>query len=201
MTFARFTLIALFPQTIRAGAVLMLVTAFQGKPAMKSKTLKRTFNTVFLASLLMILGASAPSQAAGKNKAWTDPKAASREDPDFLIQGEYGSVKTGVAVGVQVVARGQGKFDAYLLQDGLPGLGWTREKKRTMLKGTRDGDTVTFASTDKKTTAMIRDGKFLIAGQNPKAVSLPRIERRSPTLAAKPPKGAQVLFDGSSAEH
>ena len=168
---------------------------------MKSKSPKCTLSRVILASFIMILGASAPAQAAGKNKAWTDPEAAVREDPDFLIQGEYGSDKTGAAVGVQVVARGQGKFDAYLLQDGLPGLGWTREKRRAVLKGTRDGDTITFSSTGKKTTATIRDGKFVIAGQNPKAVSLPRIERRSPTLAAKPPKGAQVLFDGSSAEH
>ena len=39
---------------------------------------------------------------------WTDPEKAKKEDPDFSIQGEYGSDKPGAKVGVQVVALGDG---------------------------------------------------------------------------------------------
>lgn len=168
---------------------------------MKCRTLERTIKMVCLASILTILGGVAPSQAANNAKAWTDPETAGKEDPDFLIQGEYGSDKPIALVGVQVVARGQGKFDAYVLEGGLPGLGWTREKTRTVLKGTREGDTVKFTSDDSTMTATIRDSKFLLTDDKKQAWSLPRVERRSATLGAKPPEGAVVLFDGSSAEH
>ncbi len=150
-------------------------------------------------SALFIL-AVLPAAAANKNKAWTDPATALKEDPDFSIQGEYGSDRAGAAAGVQVVALGDGKFDAYVLQDGLPGLGWTREKTRTVLKGSRDGETVAFSSADKKMSATIRDGKLVLTRDGEEPLTLPLIERTSPTLGAKPPKGAVVLFDGSSAD-
>ena len=67
------------------------------------------------------------------------------------------------AAGAQVVALGGGMFDAYLLQDGLPGQGWTPGKTRDVLKGKRKGDAVTFTGSD-KTTATIRDGKFILTG-------------------------------------
>jgi hypothetical protein len=167
---------------------------------MKCNTLKRRFSRVFLAGLITILGIAGPSLAANKSRVWTDTETASKEDPDFSIQGEYGSIKPVALLGVQVVARSQGKFDAYVLEGGLPGLGWTREKKRTVLKGTREGDTVTFTSAQSPMTATIRDRRFLLTDEKKQAWSLPRIERRSPTLGAKPPKQATVLFDGSSAD-
>ncbi len=168
---------------------------------MQATTQHRMLPIALLASLFIILGLSVPSQAANKKKVWTDPDTAAKEAPDFLIQGEYSSVKSDADVAVQVVALGQGKFDAYVLQGGLPGLGWTREKKRTLLKGTRDGDEVIFASADKKMIATISHGTFVLTGEGQKKVSLPRMERRSLTLGAKPPRNAVVLFDGSSAEH
>lgn len=177
---------------------------------MKSETLKRTLGIAFLVSLLTILGTSGQSQAAAKkqDKAWTDPAAARRDDPDFSMQGEYGSAKPGAALGIQVVALGNGVFDAYVLEDGLPGLGWTREKNRTILKGTRNGERIIFTAVNKKDAAAnkeivatISGGKFMIKDENGRDTALPRIERRSITLGSKPPKGALVLFDGGSAEH
>lgn len=150
----------------------------------------------------LLFFAAHQGQAAGEkgHKAWTDPDVARREDPDFAIQGEYGSDSTGAGVGVQVVALGDGQFDAYLLQDGLPGLGWNREKARSVLKGAREGDKITFASADKKRSATILGGHLLLEGEGATNATLPRVERRSPTLGAKPPKDAVVLFDGGSAD-
>lgn len=152
---------------------------------------------------LAIVLAVCPAHAAGEkqNQVWIDPDTARREDPDFSIQGEYASASTGAPAGVQVVALGGGQFDAYLLQDGLPGIGWTPDKTRSILKGTRDGDKVTFTGADPKVSATISGGKLVLTGADGAKSTLPRIERRSPTLDAKPPQGALVLFDGTSPEH
>jgi len=152
----------------------------------------------------------APAQAAApkpkpdsaKEKAkltWTDPEVAKAEDPDFSIQGEYGVDAEGQRWGVQVVALGGGQFDAYLLEDGLPGLGWTREKDRIKLSGKREEGKVTLESADKAYWAVIEKGEINVV-HGDSDVTLPRIERVSSTMGAKPPKGAVVLFDGSSAD-
>jgi hypothetical protein len=167
---------------------------------MNNTRLERPFGLVFLAGLFLMLVTCVPSGGADKAPVWTDPAAARQEDPDFLIQGEYGSVKPGAVVGVQVVALGQGRFDAYVLENGLPGLGWTRDKKRTVLTGTREGDTVSLASSSRDMSAQIRDRICLLTDDKGREFSLPRVERASPTLGARPPEAATVLFDGRSAE-
>jgi len=129
-------------------------------------------------------------------KTWTDPAAALREDPDFAIQGEY----LGTATGAQVVALGNGHFDAYLLEGGLPGAGWVPGKGRTLLHGARAGDEVVLKDAAGMITATIRKDRMVVAGTNGVKKELVRTERSSPTLGAKPPAEAVVLFDGSSAE-
>ena len=150
---------------------------------------KVTFSVLFIFAVCQV-------QAAGdkNNHTWTDPELALKEDPDFAFQGEYASPKPEDGPGVQVVALGDGQFDAYLLQDGLPGAGWVPGKERTLLKGVRTNDTVVFTTTNKTITATLMSGKFLVAG-----TTLRRTERTSPTLGMKPPEGAVVLFDGTSA--
>jgi len=143
----------------------------------------------------------ARAQEKIQQTTWTDPEMALREDPDFSIQGEYGSAKAGEAAeGVQVVALGGGMFNAVVLQDGLPGLGWTPDKKRIQLKGVRKEDGTHFESSDKSITATIQEGKWTMTAKDGKQTVLPRIERQSPTLGMSPPKDAVVLFDGSSAD-
>ena len=46
-----------------------------------------------------------------QNRIWTDPVQASREDPDFRVQGEY----VGRGVGLQLVALGDGQAAACFL--------------------------------------------------------------------------------------
>jgi hypothetical protein len=162
--------------------------------------MKRTMTINTLSALFVFATASAFAAGDNKNKTWTDPDVARQEDPDFAIQGEYGSTSAGASAGVQVVALGNGQFDAYLLQDGLPGLGWTREKSRSVLKGMREGDKINLANAEKKISATISQGKLQLLSEDGKTSTLPHIERTSATLGAKPPKEAVVLFDGTSAE-
>jgi hypothetical protein len=143
-----------------------------------------------LSLFLALLPAHAEEKKAPK--AWTDPETATAEDPDFLIQGEYRDE----TMGAQVVALGGGNFDVYLLEGGLPGAGWEPGKTRTALKGLRKGEP---AGTGGFTVTVGESAVSLIAGDG-KVHKLTRTERESPTLGAKPPEGAVVLFDGTNAD-
>jgi hypothetical protein len=153
-----------------------------------------------------VLSLSADAFAAKKaknpktNLTWTDPITATAEDPDFSIQGEYGRDAANQPWAVQVVALGDGSFDAYLLERGLPGLGWDKSKLRIKLSGNRDGESVKLATKDKIYRVTISDG-VLVAHQYGDVIArLRRIQRQSSTLGAPAPKGAVVLFNGRSAD-
>jgi hypothetical protein len=157
--------------------------------------MKIPFLQILAASIFLpvCLPAAAPKAPL---KAWTDPAAALREDPDFAIQGEYAEA----TAGAQVVALGDGRFDAYLLEGGLPGAGWTPGKARTVLHGGMAGGSVVLKDAAGMTTATIRKDRMVVVGADDAKTELSRTERGSPTLGAKPPARAVVLFDGSSAE-
>jgi hypothetical protein len=158
--------------------------------------------TLLLFAALLLFTWLAVSKA-GTNRAnltWTDPNKATAEDADFSIQGEYGVDEKGQAWGLHVVALGDGQFDAYLLQGGLPGLGWDRERARIKLHGTRRDGIVSLNSQDGGVKATIVDGRVTVYREQRQIADLPRILRKSPTLGAKPPQGAIVLFDGTNAD-
>lgn len=129
---------------------------------------------------------------------WISPAKALAENPDFAIQGEYGGKPAGH--GVQVVALGDGKFDAWLLDGGLPGAGWSRGNGRVRLDGTRDDGKTIFTHEDGKTRGEIKDGVFHLTSADGGKHALPRIERTSPTLGAPAPDGAITLFDGTNTD-
>lgn len=131
--------------------------------------------------------------------AVTDPAEAG---PDFAVQGEYqGTIDDGtdsVKWGAQVIALSEGKFQLVGYQGGLPGDGWNRGDKRVTAEGTTSGDSTTFKAD--QWTATISGGQLAVSEGDKQLGTLKKVERKSPTLEAKAPEGAVVLFDGTSVD-
>jgi hypothetical protein len=134
----------------------------------------------------------------------TDPKEA-QKDPDFLVQGEYvgeGVLDSGekIKVGAQVIALSKGEFSINGFKGGLPGDGWKRgEEKSHELTGKTVGKEVQFSNKESKLEGKIVEGVLTATSPDGK-FTLNRVERKSPTLGAKAPAGAKVLFDGTTAD-
>jgi hypothetical protein len=141
---------------------------------------------VWLFSCSIIFAASPDS----KPKAIADPADAG---PDFAIQGEY----VGERCAAQVIALGDGKFRVVGWRAGLPGTTVEAEKV-VEVEAQRNGLDVTFDSKDWK--GKIADGTLTGTNSEGGSWKLEKTERSSPTIGAKPPEGAVILFDGSSAE-
>jgi len=142
------------------------------------------------------------ASAAEKRGVFTDPAEAG---PDYQVQGEYlGTIQTdeggSVAFGAQVIALGDGKFQGVGYRGGLPGAGWDRSE-RILADGQRRGAVVVFETAEGQ-RAEWKDGTIKVIDTDGSVLgALKKVERKSPTLGAKPPAGAVVLFDGTSAEN
>ncbi|MEZ6043516.1 MAG: DUF1080 domain-containing protein [Planctomycetaceae bacterium] len=132
-------------------------------------------------------------------EAYLDAESAGKP---FAIQGEYsGEVKTQdgpMKLGVQVMAQGRNELAFAAWFGGLPGDGWNGEGVLRG-KGEMTGETATL--TGEHGRGEIKDGNLTIYdADNNLMGELQKIERKSPTLGAKPPEGAVVLFDGTTAD-
>jgi hypothetical protein len=153
---------------------------------------------VALSAIVLAAGAE-PNQKAPSPQAVTNPAQAG---PDFAVQGEYvGSAPykgKDVKYGVQIIALGDGKFHGVGYYLGLPGDGWDTKSKLEADGQTKDGVTV-FPRND--STSTYKDGLVTIRNREGKHLcTFSKVHRKSPTLGAKPPAGAVVLFDGTSAD-
>ncbi len=144
-------------------------------------------------TLLPLLTATAIFAAENKNPdpTFLDPATAG---PDYRDQGEYKNDWGGA----QIIALGDGKFLMVTLRGGLPGDGWDKEYRQET-SGKRDGAKIVFTG-DNGYRAELEAGTITITTANGGPFTMQKTERKSPTLGAKPPSGAVVLFDGTSAE-
>jgi 3-keto-disaccharide hydrolase len=160
---------------------------------------------ILLSAVIFLLAAAVGmAQDKPKEKPKSPPRIAVddlaklKDDKDFAIQGDFrGNAGTSKAdnqkVGAQVVALGEGKFDVKMYRGGLPGDGWDGKAPEVMKAERKDGHVMLSAKgPDGKPgeVGLIEDGKLMM----PIVVEMKKVERKSATLGAEPPKGALVLF-------
>ncbi|WDE97151.1 DUF1080 domain-containing protein [Lentisphaera profundi] len=168
----------------------------------------------FIALLITLfnLGLLAETQTV-----WTNPTEA-QALKDYQIQGEY----QGNGYGAQVIALGSGSFSTVVYKGGLPGDGWD-EKNKIVLDGVLEADKVILKSStgarkyySPKAETFTPVKQFPPKGQincsgfiqksllslkiKDQTLKLQKQQRTSPTLGAKAPANAIVLFDGSNIE-
>jgi hypothetical protein len=149
--------------------------------------------------LLAALACAAPGSARAIEPAPTRPPI----DEDFVLQGEYaGCIEQSPACslwsGVQVVALGDGRFEAVEFSGGLPGNGGTMER-RVALSGTKAQGTVLLTARSRR--MIVRGGTVVVQDADGRELGrLQKYHRLSQTLRERPPPGAIVLFDGTNVD-
>jgi len=118
------------------------------------------------------------------------------QNPNFFLQGEYvGKLPKGYVLAAQVTADSGEHFTVKFLKGGLPGAGWDGNEPMEV-RAFLAGDVAEW-QVDAWQGKIRKDQ---LTGQNPDgSFALYKVGRRSPTLGAKPPAGAVVLFDGADA--
>lgn len=145
--------------------------------------------------------AAKPKSDPTKNEkakfAALDPATAGE---DFRFQGEFmGRVShdplDSSRAGLQVIALGDGAFEANLMRGGLPGAGWDRRMKEK-LSGKRENNQLLLKNDHWQ--VVVEPTKATLQQPDGEAWGvLPRYHRISPTQDATPWPGATVLFDGN----
>lgn len=163
----------------------------------------RNLNCQFLAAISVLSLGVNSGGAAPPDAARLGATSITEADADFALQGEYlGHVTLATGeleyAGLQVVALGDGRFEALYLKGGLPAAGWDRRTK-TKLKGQAENGKLSLAGSD---TAMVVDPSLAVVRNSTGAElgRLDKIRRISPTLDAAPPVGATVLLS-PAADH
>jgi hypothetical protein len=142
---------------------------------------------------LLFLALAVALYAADKPEVDTylDPASGGQ---DFIDQGEYANDWGGA----QVIALGENNFRMVTYRGGLPGAGWDGEYK-VETPGKREGSKIVFTGQEGY-RAELANRRISITTDSGGPWIMEKIERKSPTLGAKAPAGAIVLFDGKNAD-
>jgi hypothetical protein len=161
-----------------------------------------TLKICSLVTLLIATTVGVSPTLAQQNRSKLAVTDRTKADADFAFQGEYldcVSSNWGVAhLGLQVIAQGDGKFEAVLLHGGLPGAGWDRTT-RTKLTGQRDGNILTLNG-ESLAVQICGQRAAITDPDSRRTATLSKIHRISFTQGLAPPPGAVVLFDGTSTD-
>lgn len=139
-------------------------------------------------------------RAADDGPVYVDPAQA---DEDFAFQGEYRGFQRAVAsarssepIGLQVIARGNGQFEAVKFYGGLPGE-FRFRSDRFPLHGRRIDDLVLLDGDQFDIVLEAGQRALITARDGREAGELRKVQRVSPTMGAPAPPGAILLFDGT----
>ncbi len=148
--------------------------------------------TILALCSLSLARAQEPEKKIDKRLAITDPALA---DADFAYQGEYASR----GWGLQVVAQGEGNFAALLYAGGLPGAGWNRAEP-AKFQGQLENETLQLQG-DERSIHVTPQQAQLFNNSGILLAQLSKQQRVSNTLGLQPPRGAEILFNGSDLSH
>lgn len=153
--------------------------------------------TIVSVGVVLLFAGMSGLNAKDASKAYSDP---AKVDADYAVQGEYEGQLDDDKLGVQVIALGDGKFEAVACKGGLPGQGWNKEKPRERIQSERVDGKIKFTGSEGH-VGILSDGKITVTSPEGKEVAvLKKLNRKSPTLGKKAPEGAVVVFDGSSTD-
>ena len=158
-----------------------------------------TFKNTLAICFVALIGFQANADDK-KSATFTDGEKAGK---DFQIQGEYLADNGENKIGIQVIALGDGKFSFVAYPGGLPGDGWSRGMDTIAGKGELKDGTCVLTPDDPQHEGQGEwsDNQIAVTdGAGNEMFIAKKVVRKSPTLGAKPPEGAVVLFDGSSAD-
>lgn len=159
-----------------------------------------------VAAMLLIPAASfaqKPTVIPGKGPAYTVPP---EKEPNYPLMGEFvgqigakGEKKKKQSVALQIRPVAGDQFHAIAFYGGLPGEP-NHQSEEMRLIGLRGNDSLVLSGGP---WAIFVDPKGcnLVSSSGKLLGRLKRVHRVSPTLGAKAPEGATVLFDGTSVDH
>ncbi len=155
---------------------------------------------IFPVILLLLAANASLAQDGSRGPVHTEPP---QDDSGYLLMGEFvGPVTVGEneyeTVGLQIRPLGKDEFEAIAFSGGLPGQQKHRGEAKRMIGKQADGFLV--LSGGPWAIFAEQDHCLLLSRSGERVGRLERIERRSPTLGAKPPADAMVLFDGSDTD-